>query len=193
MLTPATLLANTHLRVCETRAGVSHRGSTQQRCEKSQASAGKRGREWKPWPIDFALPPRPGANQTNRATPQRRNCPLPQTTPPLLSLSLSLSLSHSNVLTAMRSSLLALVLIGVRHASGFVVAPGNNALARSLVRSAPPAPARCGASSSVAMSATKLVPFSKYQGLGNDFILVDNREAAEPMLTAGESANLCDR
>lgn len=39
----------------------------------------------------------------------------------------------------------------------------------------------------------KLVPFSKYQGLGNDFILVDNREEEEPMITARESADLCDR
>ena len=44
-----------------------------------------------------------------------------------------------------------------------------------------------------AAAATKLVPFKKYQGLGNDFILVDNREEEEPVLTAGESADLCDR
>lgn len=37
------------------------------------------------------------------------------------------------------------------------------------------------------------VPFSKYQGLGNDFILVDNRETEELMLTPEESAGLCDR
>lgn len=37
------------------------------------------------------------------------------------------------------------------------------------------------------------VPFSKYQGLGNDFILVDNREAEELMLTPEESKDLCDR
>lgn len=88
----------------------------------------------------------------------------------------------------MRSSSIVLALLGTHHASGFVVNPGK-ALARG---------ARCGGAS-VAMDAAapatapKLVPFSKYQGLGNDFILVDNREEEEPMLTAGESANLCDR
>ncbi len=69
------------------------------------------------------------------------------------------------------------------------MAPGK-ALARGV---------RCRRASTVAMDAAaptaapKLVPFSKYQGLGNDFILVDNREEEEPMLSAGESANLCDR
>jgi diaminopimelate epimerase len=35
--------------------------------------------------------------------------------------------------------------------------------------------------------------FSKYQGLGNDFILVDNRASAEPCLTPKQAAALCDR
>lgn len=35
--------------------------------------------------------------------------------------------------------------------------------------------------------------FSKYQGLGNDFILVDNRHKGEPVLTPEQSARLCDR
>lgn len=88
----------------------------------------------------------------------------------------------------LRSAAVALALLGTHHASGFVVNPGSSALGRARVRHA--------ASSAVEMSAgaaAKLVPFSKYQGLGNDFILVDNREKEEPMLTAGESANLCDR
>lgn len=37
------------------------------------------------------------------------------------------------------------------------------------------------------------VPFRKYQGLGNDFILVDNRQAEEPVLTPEQSAHLCNR
>lgn len=91
----------------------------------------------------------------------------------------------------MWSSAVALALLGTHHASGFVVGPANGALGKARVRH--------GASSTVEMSAAgastapKLVPFSKYQGLGNDFILVDNREEEEPMLTAGESADLCDR
>lgn len=35
--------------------------------------------------------------------------------------------------------------------------------------------------------------FSKYQGLGNDFILVDNRHQAEPVITPDQAAKLCDR
>jgi diaminopimelate epimerase len=35
--------------------------------------------------------------------------------------------------------------------------------------------------------------FSKYQGLGNDFILVDNRTQPSPLLTPEQSATLCDR
>ncbi|KAG5181386.1 diaminopimelate epimerase [Tribonema minus] len=35
--------------------------------------------------------------------------------------------------------------------------------------------------------------FHKYEGLGNDFILVDNRETADPVLSPEQSAKLCDR
>lgn len=37
------------------------------------------------------------------------------------------------------------------------------------------------------------LPFSKYHGLGNDFILVDNRASAEPMVTPEQAVALCDR
>mmetsp|Transcript_22864 Transcript_22864/g.26063 ORF Transcript_22864/g.26063 Transcript_22864/m.26063 type:complete len:328 (-) Transcript_22864:67-1050(-) len=37
------------------------------------------------------------------------------------------------------------------------------------------------------------VEFAKYEGLGNDFILVDDRDKDEPSLTPEQSANLCDR
>ena len=37
------------------------------------------------------------------------------------------------------------------------------------------------------------VPFWKYQGLGNDFILVDNRDEERPKLSPERSALLCDR
>jgi diaminopimelate epimerase len=37
------------------------------------------------------------------------------------------------------------------------------------------------------------LPFSKYHGLGNDFILVDNRTSAEPMVTPEQAVALCDR
>uniref|UniRef100_A0A6U3V064 diaminopimelate epimerase n=1 Tax=Ditylum brightwellii TaxID=49249 RepID=A0A6U3V064_9STRA len=37
------------------------------------------------------------------------------------------------------------------------------------------------------------VEFAKYEGLGNDFILVDDRDKLDPSLTPEESARLCDR
>ncbi|XP_023522285.1 diaminopimelate epimerase, chloroplastic-like, partial [Cucurbita pepo subsp. pepo] len=38
-----------------------------------------------------------------------------------------------------------------------------------------------------------LLHFVKYHGLGNDFILVDNRDSSEPRITPGQAAKLCDR
>ncbi|KAF2288737.1 hypothetical protein GH714_011902 [Hevea brasiliensis] len=35
--------------------------------------------------------------------------------------------------------------------------------------------------------------FVKYQGLGNDFILVDNRDSTEPRITPEQAVRLCDR
>lgn len=35
--------------------------------------------------------------------------------------------------------------------------------------------------------------FAKYQGLGNDFILVDNRHQAEPVISPQQAIKLCDR
>ncbi len=35
--------------------------------------------------------------------------------------------------------------------------------------------------------------FTKYQGLGNDFILVDNRSGNEPLITPQQAEKLCDR
>lgn len=37
------------------------------------------------------------------------------------------------------------------------------------------------------------LPFSKYHGIGNDFILVDNRQSPELVLSAAQAAQLCDR
>ena len=37
------------------------------------------------------------------------------------------------------------------------------------------------------------LPFSKYHGLGNDFILVDNRGSKEPLVTPEQAVDLCDR
>ncbi|XP_010515856.1 PREDICTED: diaminopimelate epimerase, chloroplastic [Camelina sativa] len=38
-----------------------------------------------------------------------------------------------------------------------------------------------------------VVHFVKYHGLGNDFILVDNRDSSEPKITQEQAAKLCDR
>ncbi|MFE4106203.1 diaminopimelate epimerase [Almyronema epifaneia] len=35
--------------------------------------------------------------------------------------------------------------------------------------------------------------FTKYHGLGNDFVLVDNRHQTEPLITPNEAVRLCDR
>jgi len=37
------------------------------------------------------------------------------------------------------------------------------------------------------------IKFTKYHGLGNDFILIDNRQSSEPLLTPAQAAILCDR
>ncbi|MCL6436188.1 MAG: diaminopimelate epimerase [Leptolyngbyaceae cyanobacterium HOT.MB2.61] len=37
------------------------------------------------------------------------------------------------------------------------------------------------------------IEFTKYHGLGNDFILIDNRESAEPLLTPEQAIRWCDR
>lgn len=50
------------------------------------------------------------------------------------------------------------------------------------------------ASASVAeKKRVKTVDFAKYHGLGNDFILVDNRDRSDPSLSPDESAQLCNR
>lgn len=37
------------------------------------------------------------------------------------------------------------------------------------------------------------IEFTKYHGLGNDFILIDNRAASTPLLTPEQAVKLCDR
>ena len=58
-------------------------------------------------------------------------------------------------------------------------------------RSAPRRAARTTAAA--AASAPSDCTFYKYHGLGNDFILVDNRDSPLPKLTSAESSKLCDR
>lgn len=37
------------------------------------------------------------------------------------------------------------------------------------------------------------IEFTKYHGLGNDFILIDNRHQSEPIVTPGQAIEMCDR
>lgn len=37
------------------------------------------------------------------------------------------------------------------------------------------------------------IEFTKYHGLGNDFILIDNRTETEPIISADQAVKLCDR
>lgn len=37
------------------------------------------------------------------------------------------------------------------------------------------------------------IEFAKYHGLGNDFILIDNRSSSEPVVTSEQAVELCDR
>jgi diaminopimelate epimerase len=45
----------------------------------------------------------------------------------------------------------------------------------------------------VGLSKAMQIEFTKYQGLGNDFILVDNRGQTTPRLTPQQAAQVCDR
>ncbi|KAJ1454436.1 hypothetical protein M885DRAFT_465191 [Pelagophyceae sp. CCMP2097] len=55
----------------------------------------------------------------------------------------------------------------------------------------PLAAKRVSAQSLVAQA--EALAFSKYHGLGNDFLLVDNRESSEPKVSPDEAAKMCDR
>ena len=37
------------------------------------------------------------------------------------------------------------------------------------------------------------IEFTKYHGLGNDFILIDNRQHTEPLVTSEQAVKMCDR
>ncbi|MEG4214239.1 diaminopimelate epimerase [Microcoleus sp. Pol14C6] len=37
------------------------------------------------------------------------------------------------------------------------------------------------------------IEFAKYHGLGNDFILIDNRQSSEPVIAPEQAVDLCDR
>ncbi|GIL48824.1 hypothetical protein Vafri_5245 [Volvox africanus] len=43
------------------------------------------------------------------------------------------------------------------------------------------------------MASASPLTFSKYQGLGNDFILIDNRHSSDPVVTPEQAVKICDR
>merc|ERR1719296_358740 len=47
--------------------------------------------------------------------------------------------------------------------------------------------------SPLSAAGSDLIDFAKYEGLGNDFVLIDDRDKASPSLTPDQSARLCDR
>jgi len=47
--------------------------------------------------------------------------------------------------------------------------------------------------STARMAAGTALPFTKYHGLGNDFVLIDCRDMAVPPITAAEAQLMCDR
>ena len=58
----------------------------------------------------------------------------------------------------------------------------------------PPALGRTMATTtSNSASSLRAVKFAKYEGLGNDFILIDDRDKTDPSLTPQESEKLCNR
>jgi len=65
-------------------------------------------------------------------------------------------------------------------------------VATSFSSAAPPSPVR-NAFSRLSVAPGDSVEFAKYEGLGNDFILIDDRDRADPSLTPDQSERLCNR
>ena len=91
----------------------------------------------------------------------------------------------------MRYAALLLFYFGNHHASGFLLGP--NVITRALRELSTEAACATNTKSHAASMKLDRVNFAKYQGLGNDFILVDNRDREDMLITANEAANLCDR
>ncbi|CAH9068682.1 unnamed protein product, partial [Cuscuta europaea] len=54
-------------------------------------------------------------------------------------------------------------------------------------------PEKISSASYPSQRGSRILHFVKYQGLGNDFILVDNRDSSEPKVTPEQIVKLCDR
>ncbi|XP_057770570.1 diaminopimelate epimerase, chloroplastic-like isoform X2 [Salvia miltiorrhiza] len=55
------------------------------------------------------------------------------------------------------------------------------------------APQKASATSFLDHKESGILHFVKYHGLGNDFILIDNRDSEEPKITTKQAVKLCDR
>ncbi|KAL1351813.1 hypothetical protein HN51_015689 [Arachis hypogaea] len=55
------------------------------------------------------------------------------------------------------------------------------------------APVKTSTSSFLERKESGFLHFAKYHGLGNDFVLIDNRDSSEPKITAEKAVQLCDR
>ncbi|KAJ7977072.1 diaminopimelate epimerase, chloroplastic-like [Quillaja saponaria] len=62
-----------------------------------------------------------------------------------------------------------------------------------LVRMSIEAPVQSSPSSFLDRKESGFLHFAKYHGLGNDFILIDNRDSSEPRITSERAEQLCDR
>ncbi|KAK1627313.1 hypothetical protein QYE76_001628 [Lolium multiflorum] len=72
--------------------------------------------------------------------------------------------------------------------------PGTPAPRRAVASMAVSAPRSAAAASFLERrESERALHFVKYQGLGNDFIMVDNRDSAVPKVTPEEAAKMCDR
>lgn len=75
----------------------------------------------------------------------------------------------------------------VSAAEAFSVRPSSasRTIASSTISSVTP--------TTTSAATTSLVDFSKYEGLGNDFILIDDRDKTDPSLTPEQAQRLCHR
>lgn len=66
-------------------------------------------------------------------------------------------------------------------------------LPSSLVHQRPARTRVCTVRATAAVAAPAMTAFRKYHGLGNDFVLIDNRDSETPALGAEAAAAVCDR
>jgi diaminopimelate epimerase len=56
-----------------------------------------------------------------------------------------------------------------------------------------PVARRLSMTTTTSTSTASVIPFAKYQGLGNDFILIDNTKSTSPALTPEQAIKICNR